>query len=829
MPSIEEYMFGGLSNMTYEELIDWYSTEYGVTASQIDDWCAVANQYDVSELSAVEELIGNQVSFTKTADGLYNVTGYDTVGQIATNTSLPNSNLIGTARSKFNTMLNRGKTVAGKLNITRYPASGSFAQKAGYIFGSVGSAVGAVSAGITLGKTIDSALYNLNPNFWDEHGMSSLDPNTWSSITSGDDSWQAGLFNFVFGIDPDTGNTQAYMDERAFALLSKFMLDNGAFQEKSSYIDTSQNMETPSGTIIDFTGKSSIPVYSSAHSWWYTNGGKPSQYIGQTRTYTPDTSSVKTTLLGRQGDYGPYATLVLMADTQAFTGVVNVTKYNSSGTVTESTDTAISGSVTTPYGAPQARYNANPVGYTDMPMIPEAEWSSNLSLLAYVLCYGNVIQSGGVDGIGNQTGATLPNTSDWSDVPSTLNSLKQQYPDLWNDALVWDNVQPDGSNPQLTYIPVSFPNINSYNDTQPTSSPLSQSDTLINVNTLPQTLIDTITKILEQPQTQPQTQTETTPQNPVDTGTGDTSSPILPVGSASALWSVYNPTQGQVDSFGAWLWSSPFETNIGKLFQNPIDGVITLHKVFATPDNGSAANIVVGTLDSGVSSATVPNQYTTVDCGSVDLYEYFGNVFDYPPFTNVSLYLPFIGIVPLDTNDVMRSTISVTYGVDVYTGACLAMVEVSRDGNTVNMYQYAGMCSVEYPITNVQHSQFISGVLAVASGVASVATAGIGAPAALAIAGGAATAAKANVGRSGSFSGNAGAMGIKNPYLIIQRPQTKVADAFPYLAGYPTNVSGKLSNFGGHVVVTDVHVEGMSATDTELSMIEQLLHVGVLV
>ena len=295
-----------------------------------------------------------------------------------------------------------------------------------YIFGSVGSAVGAVSAGITLGKTIDSALYNLNPNFWDEHGMSSLDPNTWSSITSGDDSWQAGLFNFVFGIDPDTGNTQAYMDERAFALLSKFMLDNGVFQEKSSYIDTSQNMETPSGTIIDFTGKSPIPVYSSAHSWWYTNGGKPNQYIGQTRLYTADSSSVKTTLIGGQGDYGPYANNILMADTQNFTGNRHTDNYNSSGTITSSTDSPFSATVTSPYGVPQARHNPSPIGYTDMQMVPSGEWE--LSLLAYVLCYGNVIQSGGVDGIDNQTGATLPNTTGWNDIPSTLNSLKQQYP-----------------------------------------------------------------------------------------------------------------------------------------------------------------------------------------------------------------------------------------------------------------------------------------------------------------------------------------------------------------------------------------------------------------
>jgi hypothetical protein len=85
------------------------------------------------------------------------------------------------------------------------------------------------------------------------------------------------------------------------------------------------------------------------------------------------------------------------------------------------------------------------------------------------------------------------------------------------------------------------------------------------------------------------------------------------------------------------------------------------------------------------------------------------------------------------------------------------------------------------------------------------------------------------VQHSGGFSGNSGAMGGKTPYLIIERPQTKVAQLFPSLSGYPTNKSGKLSDFEGQVVVSDVHVENMSATDTELSMIEDLLKEGVLI
>jgi hypothetical protein len=111
-----------------------------------------------------------------------------------------------------------------------------------------------------------------------------------------------------------------------------------------------------------------------------------------------------------------------------------------------------------------------------------------------------------------------------------------------------------------------------------------------------------------------------------------------------------------------------------------------------------------------------------------------------------------------------------------------------------------------------------------------MATTGVGAVSgALVASGGMANAMKSTNAHASSFSGNAGAMGIKTPYLIIERPQTKVADTFSLLGGYPSNVSGILGEFSGHVVVKHVHVEGINATDSELMQIESLLQEGILI
>ena len=85
-----------------------------------------------------------------------------------------------------------------------------------------------------------------------------------------------------------------------------------------------------------------------------------------------------------------------------------------------------------------------------------------------------------------------------------------------------------------------------------------------------------------------------------------------------------------------------------------------------------------------------------------------------------------------------------------------------------------------------------------------------------------------NVDHSGSFTGNAGAMASKIPYLIISRPQTAMADKFETLSGYPSNTFTPLSACKGFTQVKYCHVENLNATDSEKQEIEQLLKEGVI-
>lgn len=319
-----------------------------------------------------------------------------------------------------------------------------------------------------------------------------------------------------------------------------------------------------------------------------------------------------------------------------------------------------------------------------------------------------------------------------------------------------------------------------------------------------------------------------------NTGSGVTPPEVLPEADVQGVWHVYNPSSAEVSALGSWLWSANIIDQIVRMFSNPMEAIIGLHAVYAEPTVSSAQAIIVGNLTSSASARVVTKQYASIDCGSIWLTEYFGNVFDYDPYTKVSLFLPFIGIVDLKTADVMRAQIGVTYNVDVYTGACVAMVSVERDGVGGVLYQYTGCCAVEYPVSGANYSRMLQAIFASASSALGAGMMTMGAPgtAALgALAAGTTFMSKANmaVQRSGSFSGNAGAMGIKKPYLIITRPQTNMALQYEMYDGRGANYTRRVGECTGYIKCKEVHLNVPGAYKSELDEIEQLLKEGILI
>lgn len=682
----------------------------------------------------------------------------------------------------------------------------------------ISAGIAGVAAGVALGVGIDGLLYSANPDFWDAHGLSTLNPETWKTIVDGND-----MFTGLFKTDADAGTSQMYIDEEALAYFAKYLNNNGAFESSSvvSKVTFDSKLFYGSEDAVNRLLPLSVtdPTTISAMS----QDGEDS-FIYNNFVIT-DNASPAYLVCTKNNDYYDLQYFIISSNNFAghfnFThhGTTYTSNFKPTATTTKNGETyyfyRISLSGKNIIFTPTLKNDFS--GYTGVNIYNILSDEYNL------LTHGTITTTTPVSGITKQDGATTPSISADDTVADVLAKLKEQYPGLWGDALTINTPQPDGTFKTYTYVPVGSAVANSRFDTQPTNTTQTQTDTAVNVNTSTEELVDTII----------QTTTSKPTKQDVNTGTntGSGGTPIVPpvTGKASALYSIYNPTLEQVNSLGAWLWSSNFIDQLLKLFSSPMDAIIGLHKIYATPATGGSQNIKVGYLDSGVPSRIVTEQYTTVDCGTVNCYEYFGNVLDYNPYTSIRLYLPFIGIIDMSNSDVMRSNINVVYHVDVLSGACLAEVKIIRDGGGGTLYQYAGNAATTLPISSGSYMGVVSSVSSVATralaGFASGGTLGAIASGATGILNAQGT----NVVHSGGFSGNAGAMGCKKPYLIIERPQTETADNTAKLLGYGSNLFTKLKACKGLTKVKGVHVDAVPATKEEKKLIEEKLMDSVII
>lgn len=407
--------------------------------------------------------------------------------------------------------------------------------------------------------------------------------------------------------------------------------------------------------------------------------------------------------------------------------------------------------------------------------------------------------------------------------------VKDAFPAWWNNGV--DVISGIDENDQPIYtrwLPVSLPSNKPIADGIPYDQTKAQEGALPDDDTQVAEQVKTGTKDLTD--NYPQVSTPTKP--PADNPTP----PSPPIsgggGSATGLANLYNPTLAQVKQFSRWLWGTDGLNldQLKKLLQDPMQAIIGLHVMYATPTTGADRDIQVGYINSGVSSKIVTEQYTEIDCGTVTINEYFGDARDYSPFTQVYCYLPFIGIVELNSDDVVNSTLGIKYKIDILTGCCLAQLTVKKYGLDAVLYTYTGNCAVQMPITSGNYLSTVSSLLgAVVSGAAAVATGGALAPVAI---GAAANAmgggARASVAMSGSLGSNAGAMGIRKPYLIIKRVESADANGYNEFYGYPTNKRVNLSQLTGYVRVKEINLSGTNATEDEQNEIVTLLKEGVI-
>ena len=336
------------------------------------------------------------------------------------------------------------------------------------------------------------------------------------------------------------------------------------------------------------------------------------------------------------------------------------------------------------------------------------------------------------------------------------------------------------------------------------------------------------------------------PYNPggeTETGGGEgdfdnTSDPIpeasLPTLSAvdAKFISLYTPTLAELQSLANYMWSPLFDIDtLKKMFADPMKVILGLSIVpFAVPSSGQQT-ITIGNISTGVNMTKASAQYVQIDCGTLNVNEYWGAYLDYSPYTKLEIYLPYIGTKQISVDDVMNKACHVYYNVDILTGACCAMIKCDDSV----LYSYAGQCATSLPITGSDWTNVVSGAISVALSTAAYYAGGQTAP--LTDAGALHTLSsssqtimqmKPTIEKTGSIAGSAGMLGVQSPYLILTRPRQALPNNQNHFTGYPSYVNVKLGDLTGMTFVEQVHLENIPCTSSEQSEIETLLKGGVI-
>ena len=708
-----------------------------------------------------------------------------------------------------------GQTVEITSGATAVGAAGTGTATLECVLGHAATWLLGAGIGMKLGVWIDGGLYRLNPDFWNSHNMEYINPEKWKEHFA--TNWL--LENSGYPVAPVLSDSegQFYCDEELFAYFAKYMYEQGFFTDNREI--------ATKGDITD--DKFYYPQRASDAQIFYTEDHHIEFKINTDQNMKVfdivSDHDVYSAILGTPEGvpYPEYYGSAMLLCVSEYPFEVNGHTVSTTTMMKDGTGLYYYVSFGPLTGANlRITFSTVPVNIINLNAEPDDHYINND--IPYLLIHGDHEEQKQREGVHKY--GDMPIFTDDMTLQQILDALKQQFPDLFQDRARVGTLNDDGTITDRFYIPFNIPS--GGDATQPTTSPEDKSK--INPDDDPD--VDPA-KDPQAKNARQVTQPVPDPDKPADPGTGKGQTPpyVIPTGTAEALYSIYNPSVAEVKSLGSWLWSTNFVDQLLKMFNNPMDAIISLHKIYGTPHIGGRQNIKVGYLDSGVAANVVDEQYITINCGTVNLYEVFANIFDYAPYTELNLYLPFVGIVTLDVADVMRGQVNVIYHIDVITGAVLVEVKVIRDAGAGGViYQYTGSCAEHYPLSSGSYMGIVTGAAGIAGGVAAtIATGGAAAPMLLGAAAGLGGM-HANIQKSSSFTANAGAMGIKKPYFIISRPQTAMANNYGHYVGHGSNTLVTLNSLSGYIKVKDIYLDNNPGmTDEEQQMLKTVLKEGV--
>lgn len=299
----------------------------------------------------------------------------------------------------------------------------------------------------------------------------------------------------------------------------------------------------------------------------------------------------------------------------------------------------------------------------------------------------------------------------------------------------------------------------------------------------------------------------------------DTDTKVLSSG-IGVLTSTFHMTKERLEQLGRFLWSGSIFDEFSLINNNPIENIISCKSI---PFNigGTTQEISLGNVKTGVNGEKISQNFSKQTIGTVAIAEHYKNFLDYAPYTNVIIYLPYIGFKELDTSLVMGKTLKIEYTLDVITGGCLAQIYVGK----IRLYEFTGNIGVDIPITASNRAQVESAYISAGVGVVSSAMNGNAIGVADSIIGAATS--QYHYSGTGNPSPSCVSSTNRTCYVVIDRPQYQPLNAFNHTRGRMCCLSKTIGSLRGYTVCDkNVDISGISATDEEKEEIVNILSSG---
>lgn len=288
-----------------------------------------------------------------------------------------------------------------------------------------------------------------------------------------------------------------------------------------------------------------------------------------------------------------------------------------------------------------------------------------------------------------------------------------------------------------------------------------------------------------------------------------------------------------------WLWNADktvFEeiiAGLGLMGERPIDGIIDIRMypfdVATLLTTAGTQTIKIGRTNSPVSGLIIGTaDNAIIDLGGCTFTTKFKSFLDYSPYTEARLYIPYCGVIPIDTAEFMGHEISAKMIIDIVTGACTVLIYKDK----IITYYAQGTCGVSIPFTGTDSAQFaqsvlggvINGTIDVVSGAASKDIGKITSGAGELFSG---FATPVQYATGGSSTPSCGNWQPQYAYFIIDRPAPIPPEDYGHCVGYACEIYDTLNTFSGFTVISNPDLTGFTATETEKEMIKSLMQEGI--